>query len=186
MKNIRNIVASKWNLFLHSILILSLVSTPSSSKKPRKHQPPPLRSFVESLGKDVLSERHLLSFNRIDKKALVFGATASLRASSLYSKQPIHSRKNTTCFLHLRSWIKVDHSFSYWFYRKFFPNLYILASWPAAFACPSARSRVEVVKANPNFIARKLFRNVWTVIFIFRMTDVGTDRQMFALTFFQM
>jgi len=57
------------------------ISTPSSSKKPRKHQPPPLRSFVESLGKDVLSERHLLSFNRIDKKALVFGATASIRAS---------------------------------------------------------------------------------------------------------
>lgn len=38
-------------------------------------------SFVEALGIDVPSERHLLSFNRISKKALAFGATAATAAS---------------------------------------------------------------------------------------------------------
>lgn len=54
-------------------------------KKPRKAKQVQAKSFVESLGKDVLSERHLLSFNRIDKKALVFGATSSSSSKSFSS-----------------------------------------------------------------------------------------------------
>ena len=42
-------------------------------------------AFVEALGIDVPSERHLLSFNRISKKALAFGATAK-KASSKNEK----------------------------------------------------------------------------------------------------
>ena len=45
--------------------------------KRRKKKPSVMpNSFVEALGIDVPSERHLLSFNRISKKALAFGATA--------------------------------------------------------------------------------------------------------------
>lgn len=58
-------------------LIKEPASFPPEPKKPRKGKQLQVKSFVESLGKDVLSERHLLSFNRIDKKALVFGATSS-------------------------------------------------------------------------------------------------------------
>ena len=66
------------------------ISTPSSSKKQKKQQTPVLKAFVEALGKDVMEERHLLDFNRIDKQAMVFGATA--RKAKSASKQP----KNTS------------------------------------------------------------------------------------------
>ena len=59
-------------------------------------------SFVEALGIDVPSERHLLSFNRISKKALAFGATAASRkkatptasASSNATEASIANNKN--------------------------------------------------------------------------------------------
>ena len=66
------------------------ISTPSSSKKQKKQQTPVLKAFVEALGKDVMEERHLLDFNRIDKQAMVFGATA--RRAKSASMQP----KNTS------------------------------------------------------------------------------------------
>ena len=66
------------------------ISTPSSSKKQKKQQTPVIKAFVEALGKDVMEERHLLDFNRIDKQAMVFGATA--RRAKSASKQP----KNTS------------------------------------------------------------------------------------------
>ena len=57
-------------------------------------------SFVEALGIDVPSERHLLSFNRISKKALAFGATAASRkkatptASASSTEASIANNKN--------------------------------------------------------------------------------------------
>ena len=65
------------------------ISTPSSSKKQKKQQTPVIKAFVEALGKDVMEERHLLDFNRIDKQAMVFGATA--RKAKSASKQPKNS-----------------------------------------------------------------------------------------------
>ena len=69
-----------------------MVKTEKSMKKARKSISNVPASFVESLGIDVLPARHLLSFNKVDKKALVFGATSKrrhrFRGGSLKTFQP--------------------------------------------------------------------------------------------------
>ena len=59
-------------------LKIQLLQPPPAKKAKKQNQ---IKGFVETLGKDVLSDQNLMDYNRVDQKALVFGATASKVAS---------------------------------------------------------------------------------------------------------